>query len=97
MNSHELKHALSALISVIVSTQEGVTYITHTAPGKQSLLIVEKIIDILREQEDGSVTQRFNVAILQKISAQSNGQLEDTITEAVIDLMTKRGMIHWCL
>ena len=28
MNSHELKHALSALISVMVSTGEGVQYIT---------------------------------------------------------------------
>ena len=30
LNSHELKHALSSLISVIVSTKEGVNYMVST-------------------------------------------------------------------
>jgi hypothetical protein len=66
MNSHELKHALIALISVVTSTSEGVIYITHTQtnPKKQNLQIVEKLVYILRDLEDGSVTQRFNIAAL---------------------------------
>lgn len=67
MNNHGLKHALLALVSVIVSTAQGVQYMTHTDTMK--LTILEKIIQSLKEQEDGSVTQRFNIAILQKMSA----------------------------
>ena len=59
MNNHGLKHALSALISVIVSTAEGVEYLTHSEPKKMDLQILENLIDILKEQEDGSFTQRF--------------------------------------
>ena len=72
MNNHGLKHALSALISVIVSTAEGVQYLTHCEPKKLDLQILENLIDILKEQEDGSVTQRFQIAILQKMSAQNS-------------------------
>ena len=66
MNSHELKHALIALLSVISSTSEGVDYITHTSvnPKRQDLKIIEKLVFILRDLEDGSVTQRFNIAAL---------------------------------
>ena len=71
MNNHGLKHALSALISVIVSTSEGVHYLTH-AGDKLDLQVLEKIIEVLKEQEDGSVTQRFYIAILQKMSAQNS-------------------------
>lgn len=58
MNSHELKHALIALISVISSTSEGVDYITHTHfdPKKQDLQIVDKLVYILRDLDDGCVT-----------------------------------------
>ena len=59
MNNHGLKHALSALISVIVSTAQGVQYLTHAEPKKMDLQILDTLIDILKEQEDGSVTQRF--------------------------------------
>lgn len=59
MNNHGLKHSLSALLSVIVSTAQGIQYITHTEPNKMDLQILEKIVLILKEQEDGSVTQRF--------------------------------------
>ena len=72
MNNHGLKHALSALISVIVSTAKGIQYMTHTEPNKREVQILEKIIEILKEQEDGSVTQRFYIAILQKMSAQNS-------------------------
>ena len=96
MSSHELKHALSALISVVVSTGDGVKYITRAA-GKQNFGVVDRLIDILKEQEDGSVTQRFIIAILQKMTAQSSANLEEAVTESVIDLMTKKNMEHWCL
>ena len=63
INSHGLKHAICALISVIASTIKGVDYLTQI-----DLAIAEKVIEILKEQEDGSVTQRFCIAILQKMS-----------------------------
>ena len=49
--------------------------------------IIEKVIDILKDQEDGSVTQRFCVAILQKVS----------VKESTIDTMVEKGMIQWVL
>ena len=55
MNNHGLKHALSALISVLVSTAQGVKYLTYSGD-KLDLQVLEKIIEILKEQEDGSVT-----------------------------------------
>ena len=67
INSHGLKHAICALISVIASTIKGVEYLIQT-----DLLIVEKVVEILKEQEDGSVTQRFCIAILQKMSVKEN-------------------------
>lgn len=64
-----LKHALLALISVIVSTLKGVEYLVTN-----DQLLIARIIDILKETDDGGVNQRFCVAILQKISIK-----EDTI------------------
>jgi len=48
MNNHGLKHSLSALLSVIVSTAQGIQYITHTEPSKMDLQILEKIVLILK-------------------------------------------------
>jgi hypothetical protein len=64
MNNHGLKHSLSALLSVMVSTAQGIQYITHNEPTKMNLDVLEKVIAILKEQEDGSVSQRFQIAIL---------------------------------
>ena len=80
ISSNSLKHALCALISVIVSTYKGVEYITENDHS-----IVQKIIDILQEEEDGSVTQRFTLAILQKMS----------IKEDIIETIMKYKMIDW--
>ena len=81
-NQHGLKHAICALISVIASTVKGVEYLTQIDLG-----IPEKVIEILKEQEDGSVTQRFCIAILQKMS----------VKESTIDLFVKSGLIPWVL
>jgi hypothetical protein len=56
MNNHGLKHALSALISILVSTAQGVEYMSHSESNKMDLQSIEKIIEIIKEQEDGSVT-----------------------------------------
>lgn len=52
-------HSLLALISVIVSTLKGVEYIVMNGHS-----IVIRVIEVLKEQEDGSVNQRFCIAIL---------------------------------
>ena len=72
LNNHSLIHSLSALISVVVSTSEGVEYMTHSKGNIIDLQILEKIMSILKEQEDGCVTQRFLLAILQKMSAKNS-------------------------
>jgi len=77
-----LRHALLALISVIVSTLKGVEYLVTN-----DQLLIARIIDILKEQEDGSVNQRFCVAILQKIS----------IKEDTIPVFLEQGLIDWIL
>ena len=69
MDSHELKHAISALISVIVSTAEGIKYLTQADSKQPNKILIEKLIAILKDQEDGSVTQRFIIAIMQKVTA----------------------------
>ena len=78
INSHGLKHAICALISVIASTVKGVEYLTQI-----DLAVPSKVIEILKEQEDGSVTQRFCIAILQKMS----------VKESTIDLFVQKGII----
>jgi hypothetical protein len=67
---------------VIVSTLKGAEYITTVNTD-----IMKKIIDILQDEEDGSVNQRFCVAILQKISIK-----EDTVIH-----MVKLGIIDWIM
>jgi len=59
INHQALRHALLALISVIVSTLKGVEYLVTN----DKFLIV-RIIQILKDQEQGSINQRFCVAIL---------------------------------
>lgn len=44
INSHGLKHAICALISVIASTVKGVEYLTFI-----DLSIPEKVVEILKE------------------------------------------------
>jgi hypothetical protein len=75
-----VRHALLALISVIVSTLKGAEYLSSINTD-----IMKKIIDILNEEDDGSVNQRFCIAILQKISIK-----EDTVI-----YMVKNGIIQW--
>ena len=69
LNSHNLKHTLGALISVLVSTAEGIEYTTQTEGNKIELKTLEKIVEFLKQPEDGFVSQRFFIAVLQKMSA----------------------------
>ena len=82
MISHALKHALCALISVIVSTGKGIDYIVTNGTS-----ILQRVIDVLKEQEDGSVTQRFCLAILQKMSAK----------EELIEFLARNKMVDWII
>lgn len=52
INNQSLRHAITSLISVISSTLRGVEYLTFNG----NMIIVEKVIKILKEQENGSVT-----------------------------------------
>ena len=51
IKSHGLKHAICALISVIASTPQGVEYLIE-----KGMDILDRCIEILKDQEDGSVT-----------------------------------------
>lgn len=67
MESSGLKHATAALLSVIATTLNGVDYLCS-----HNLEIPIRIMQIVKSQADdctdGSVTQRFCIAILQKMS-----------------------------
>lgn len=54
VDKKSLRHALLALISVIVSTLKGAEYLTSIDES-----VIGKIIEILESEEDGSVNQRF--------------------------------------
>jgi hypothetical protein len=62
-----LKHAICALISVVACTIGGVDYLTEF--GSQ---VVKEVVETIKQKNDdcidGSVTQRFCLAILQKMS-----------------------------
>ena len=64
MSSHNLKHALSSILSIIVSTPQGIEYILKPNQKSVDVEVLEKIIEHLKEQVDGSVTQRFFIAII---------------------------------
>lgn len=75
IQSSGLRHAICALVSVLASTAKGVDYLTQCG-----MQIVERVVRILKGEvppmptengasaasstEDGSVTQRFCIAIL---------------------------------
>lgn len=54
---------------------------------EKGMSICEEVITILKEQEDGSVTQRFCIAILQKMS----------VKDETIEKMVEHDMINWIL
>lgn len=90
INNSSLKHAITSLISVVSSTLRGVEYLTFN----NNMKLVEKIIrvfpslnQIMKEQENGSVTQRFCLAILQKCS----------IREALIPTLVDHDLIKWTI
>ena len=80
--SHSLKCALCAFLSILSSTSEGVEYLC-----KADTSIFEKLVDVLKDQDDGSVTQRFCLAALQKASA-NEGRVQET-------LIGKKGIVEW--
>lgn len=83
IDNQSLKHAITSLVSVIASTLRGVEYLTHNS----NTIIIEKVVKILKQQENGSVTQRFCLAILQKCS------IKDTVIPCLVQL----DMIQWVI
>lgn len=84
IKNKSLRHAVTSLISVIVSTLRGIEYLT--AGGSDSA-VLDKVIKILKEQDNGSVTQRFCLAILQKCS----------VKESLMRAYWENELIHWVL
>lgn len=82
IESSGLKHAICALISVVASTQKGVEYLIQA-----DVAIPTEVVHTLFKQEDGSVTQRFCIAILQKMSTK----------EETIEVFLNQGIIQWVL
>lgn len=99
MDSSGLKHAVCALISVIASTVQGVDYLLVNLGSNQNhpstetpydFTIMHKILEILTRDvncTDGSVTQRFCLAILQKMS----------VKEEVVSELHKQEFQLWLL
>ena len=82
IHSYNIRHGILSFISIIVSTQEGVEYIT-----KVNYDIIQKIIEIVKGTEDGQVLQRFCLAILQKVGSKNE----------IISLYLKYGLIDWII
>lgn len=79
-HAYNLRHATLSLISIIAATYKGVEYLMSN-----STKILEKIIEIMKNQEDGSIIQRFCIAILQKMSVK-----EDTVP-----VLMKMNIVDW--
>ena len=67
---------------------KGVAYLTRNV---EDMTAYEKIIDLLKDQDDGSVTQRFCIAALQKTAfiATKNG------TTKILEAFNNKGLIEW--
>lgn len=83
IEKNSVRHAISSLISVISSTLKGIEYLTTN----DNMIVIEHVISIMQSQPDGSVTQRFCIATLQKCS----------IKDKVIPTMIDKGLIDWVL
>jgi len=77
-----LVQPLCALISILASKIKGVDYLLLNGSS-----ILQRVVDILRKQENSTVIQRFCLAILQKAS----------VKESTIEVMLKNQMINWIL
>jgi hypothetical protein len=51
--SHSLKQALAALLSIFCGTGKGILYLTKDLT---EMIAIEKYVDILKDQDDNSVT-----------------------------------------
>ena len=83
IETNSVRHAISSLVSVISSTLKGIEYLTTN----NNMIVIEKMIHIMKDQKDGSVTQRFCIATLQKCS----------IKDKVIPTMIDHGLIDWII
>jgi len=77
---YNVKQTMLALISIIVSAYKGVEYVISNG-----FSIAEKVIEIMKSQEEGNVNQRFSLSIIQKLS----------INENIIPMYIKNNMIDW--
>ena len=82
VKNHEVKTSALALVSMLASTGKGVAYVL--SPRADST--VQALVEIMSEEESGSVTQRFAIGALQKIVA-----LDDAVSSALID----SGVVGW--
>lgn len=82
MDSSGLKHAVCALVSVVASTASGVEYLLVNSK-RPDFTVLHKVLEIITRDADctdGSVTQRFCLAILQKMS----------VKEEVVEMLNKQ-------
>ena len=85
-----LRHALLSLISIVASTLKGVEYLLTN-----DQIIIMSLIEILKQMkptEDGSVNQRFLIAILQKISIKSDSipiLVDLKLIQYILDLVSR--------
>ena len=102
MESVGLKHAVCSLISVVACTQQGVDYLTLFGNA-----VVRQIMDIVKlkldECEDGTVAQRFCLAVLQKMSVKeqcTNQMFDANFAQWILSLIErscKKEVHSFCL
>lgn len=82
IHAYNLRHAVLSLISITATVLEGADYFLANGTS-----IIEKVIEIMKGQEDGTVIQRFCIAILQKVSLKKD----------IIGIYIKYGIIDWII
>ncbi len=89
--SHSMKQALSAVLSIYCSTGKGIVYLTKNM---EEMSAIERMADILKDQDDGSVTQRFCLTAIQKAAIRS---VRAQAVKVIECLVTTKTMIEWAV
>lgn len=94
VRNHEVRTSALALISMLASIGKGVAYILAPRPD----VTVQSIAAVARDEEPGSVTQRFALGALQKIITVEEslcpGLLESGLTDWIVTNVLERGLVN---
>lgn len=93
LRNHEVRTSALALISMLASTGKGVAYVLAPRPE----LTVQSLAAVARDEEPGSVTQRFALGALQKIVTREEslcpGLLQSGLIGWIVTAVLEKGLV----